>query len=66
MSCPICKNTKGFVCGTCIDCGFNSIDNEFQFIEVNTKILSHYLPSELLDRLIEEHYNQKKNMHSLI
>ena len=27
IKCPICKNTQGFVVGTCCNCGNNKIDD---------------------------------------
>jgi hypothetical protein len=34
VSCPHCQNKMGFVCGMCIDCGYNYLMNEFNFIKV--------------------------------
>ena len=60
MTCPICKNTMGFVCGTCIECGYNSIDHEFLTIQVNVRELKMLLPDEIVDRLIEDHHMRKR------
>lgn len=30
--CPHCRNRTGFVFGTCIECGFNYLDQSFHFI----------------------------------
>jgi hypothetical protein len=32
--CPHCQNTMGFVFGTCIECGFNHLDNRFCWVKV--------------------------------
>lgn len=60
MTCPICKNTMGFVCGTCIECGYNSIDHEFHTIQVNVRELKMLLPDEIIDWLIEDHHMRKR------
>lgn len=51
MICPVCKNTKGFVCGTCNDCGFNHLTQEFTFIEVSAEDLA-LLVSESVQKLL--------------
>lgn len=33
--CPHCQNTMGFVFGTCCNCGWNSIDHTFHFVQVS-------------------------------
>jgi hypothetical protein len=33
-TCPHCQNKFGFVFGTCIECGFNHITNEFKWVRV--------------------------------
>jgi len=38
-TCPKCKNEKGFVFGTCIDCGWNHLDDTFHWIKVNIDAL---------------------------
>ena len=40
---PHCGNKAGFVCGTCIRCGFNNISNYFTWIQVAVEDL----PTEL-------------------
>lgn len=62
MECPVCKNRIGFVCGTCIDCGFDQISNEFKWIKVNTKVLKAILSEneDLYYRLLEEHEHYKR------
>lgn len=59
MICPICKNKMGFVCGTCIDCGYNQYTNEFERIEVSVKVLEALLPIETVRYLIDEHEKWK-------
>ena len=59
MECPICKNIMGFACGTCIECGYNYIDNTFHYIRVNTDILKSLLPEEIFNSLVEEHKRMK-------
>jgi len=53
--CPICKNKCGFVCGMCIECGWNYLSSGFDKIEVYVGDL----PPELRARLIGTHYNNK-------
>lgn len=55
MKCPICKNTVGFALGTCIDCGWNYLDNSFHHIEINTDELRRLVDPDTYKRLIEEH-----------
>lgn len=55
MECPICKNKICFAYGTCIECGYNYIDNTFRHIRVNTNILKSLLPEEIFNNLVEEH-----------
>lgn len=50
-SCPHCTNTMGFVCGTCIECGFNHLDNSFHFI----KVWSDDIPARDAVYLISKH-----------
>ncbi len=53
--CHHCKNEIGFVCGTCLECGFNYIEKKFSFIKVyvsdlpiesSNLILKHALRTE--------------------
>ena len=60
MECPICKNKYGFVCGTCIDCGYNSIDNEFEFIEIRTELLRQLVSPEMFELLVADHEKWKR------
>lgn len=60
MTCPICKNTMGFVCGTCSECGYNYIDHTYHFIEVSTEVLKRIVPPEIFDYLVTEHERFKK------
>ena len=64
MKCPVCGNTMGFAFGTCIDCGFNHITNEFQSIRVDTEILKNLVSEETFDWLVAEHYRWKKDVHN--
>lgn len=61
MECPICKNTIGFVCGTCIQCGYNHLSHKFDWIEVNTDILREIVPEHIFYALIMTHekYNKR-------
>ena len=49
--CPNCQNTMGFTFGTCIECGFNYINNKFEWV----KVYVSELPVELRDYLIYRH-----------
>ena len=60
MECPICKNTMGFACGTCVECGYNYHDNTFHVIRVDTKFLKSVVPPEIFDYLVAEHERCKK------
>lgn len=55
MECPICKNKIGFNCGTCIECGYNYLSNNFEFIEVSVKVLAQLIPQNICDSLVKEH-----------
>lgn len=63
MECPICKNTKGFVCGTCCNCGYNHLDNTYHTIEVSTEILEQIVSPDIFDYLVEQHEKYKRNLH---
>ena len=60
MECPICKNRIGFICGTCIECGYNHYDHTYNFITVRTEILEQIIPPEIFDYLVSEHEKFKK------
>lgn len=60
MECPICKNTRGFACGTCIECGYNYLDNTYHFIEVRTELLEQLVSPEVFEYLVAEHNKWKK------
>lgn len=60
MECPICKNKYGFVSGTCIECGYNYIDNTYHFIEVRTELLERLVSPEVFEYLVAEHDKWKK------
>lgn len=55
MECPICKNTLGFNCGTCIECGYNYLNGKFEHIRVYVDDLKNIVPLDILEELIEEH-----------
>lgn len=40
MSCPKCGNTMGFAFGTCIECGWNHLYNQWEVIKVRVDDLS--------------------------
>jgi len=52
--CPKCGNTMGFAFGTCVDCGWNHLSNQFKFIQIWTDDL----PEEIQDYLIQKHANK--------
>lgn len=60
MICPLCKNTQGFVCGTCNDCGFNHLTQEFTFIEVSAEDLALLVPPLEQKLLIITHAERKR------
>ena len=60
MECPICKNTRGFGCGTCIECGYNYLDNTYHFIEVRTELLKSLVSPEVFEYLVAEYNKWKK------
>ena len=51
MTCKKCGNKLGFVMGTCVQCGFNEIDNTYRHITVYVEDL----PVDLRYELIKEH-----------
>lgn len=55
MECPMCKNTIGFNCGTCIECGYNYLKHDFEFIKVNVDILENIVPENILEELLYQH-----------
>lgn len=66
MECPMCKNTIGFNCGTCIECGYNHLKHDFEFIKVNVDILENIVPENILEELLYQHqkYILKWKLHS--
>jgi hypothetical protein len=60
MECPICKNNRGFACGTCIECGYNYLDNTYHFIEVRTELLERLVSPEIFKYLVSEHNKHKQ------
>lgn len=55
MECPICKNMMGFVCGTCVECGYNHIDHTYHFIKVSTEILEQIVSPGIFEYLVYEY-----------
>ena len=55
MKCPVCENKQGFSCGTCIDCGYNYIDNTFHFIKIATDLLKLYVSKNIFNDLVSIH-----------
>lgn len=54
--CPHCKNTVGFIFGTCSQCGYNYLSMQFEIIKVRVDDL----PEETVDYLIGLHENRTK------
>lgn len=51
MACPKCNNIMGFVFGTCIECGWNYLSNQWEYIKVRVDDL----PEEIQDYFIQKH-----------
>jgi len=51
MKCVKCGNELGFAFGTCDNCGWNYLSNQFEFI----KVYVDDLPESEQDYLIEKH-----------
>ena len=51
MKCNKCDNELGFAFGTCNNCGWNYLSNQFEFI----KVLVDDLPEDEQDYLVEKH-----------
>ena len=49
--CPHCGNQRGFVCSTCIECGYNSSDKTFHSININPEDL----PWDMREWAIRQH-----------
>ena len=60
--CPHCGNTMGFTFGTCIECGWNSLDGSFSRIEVSVSDLLTSDPS-LVQYLIDKHGERTKDLY---
>ena len=63
MECPICKNKRGFVFGTCSECGYNYLDNTYYSIEVSTEILEQLVSPETFNFLVEQHERFMRNLY---
>jgi hypothetical protein len=61
--CPKCKNRVGFAFGTCIQCGYNHLDEEYTRIEVDMEVLERYVPPYILSHLIERHERKYKDLY---
>jgi hypothetical protein len=62
MKCPICGNKTGFTFGTCIDCGYNHIEHEFDWIKIDIKVLETLLSEEVLYYLLHRYEERYKNL----
>lgn len=65
MECSICKNKRGFVFGTCIECGYNYLDNTYHTIEVNTEALKCFVPPDVFDYFVKQHENSKRDLYNI-
>lgn len=63
MTCPICKNTMGFIFGTCIECGYNYLDHTYHTIKVDTEVLKQVVSPEIFNYLVEQHEKHKRNLY---
>ena len=61
MECPKCGNTIGFGFGTCVECGYNYLDNTYRYIKVDTEILKQLVPLHVFKFLVKEHDKRFKN-----
>lgn len=59
-SCPHCSNKIGLVFGTCLECGFNHIQERFRFIKVDVEDLE---PEQ--EHLIWEHAKNTRGKHAI-
>jgi len=63
MACPVCGNTQGFVCGTCIECNYNSYDKRFTHLNrVDVDLLEEFLPEELFYELLYRHEERYRSI----
>lgn len=61
--CPICKNKVGFAFGTCIQCGYNHIEEKFSRIEVDMETLEILLDPYMLELLVNKHARKYKDLY---
>ena len=61
--CPKCKNRVGFAFGTCIQCGYNHLDEEYTRIEVDMEVLERYIPPYVLNCLVTRHERRYKDLY---
>lgn len=61
--CPVCKNKIGFAFGTCIQCGYDHIEEKFSRIEVDMETLEALLDPYMLDLLVSKHERKYKDLY---
>ena len=61
--CPVCKNKIGFAFGTCIQCGYDHIEEKFSRIEVDMETLEALLDPYMLDLLVNKHKRKYKDLY---
>jgi hypothetical protein len=61
--CPVCKNKIGFAFGTCIQCGYDHIEEKFSRIEVDMETLEALLDPYTLDLLVNKHRRKYKDLY---
>lgn len=61
--CPVCKNKIGFAFGTCIQCGYDYIEEKFSRIEVDMETLEALLDPYTLDLLVNKHERKYKDLY---
>jgi hypothetical protein len=62
--CPVCKNKIGFAFGTCIQCGYDHIEEKFSRIEVDMEILERLLDPYTVEYLVRSHENKYKDRYT--
>jgi len=58
--CPHCGNKFGFVFGTCIECNYNYISQDFSKVQISVDTLFRILPEEIVEDLIDYHADMTK------
>jgi predicted ATP-dependent serine protease len=64
MTCDHCGNIHGFVCGMCVDCGWNNNTNQFDKIEMYVNSADRDKP--IMQKLIAKHSETTKDMFKRI